>query len=91
MYGRSRAELEGDPRSFLETVHPDDLPAVRKAMEALTAGEAVDIEYRINPDRDHDRWCGSKPNRSPRTGRSPGSPGSRGTSPTVTGGCGSCS
>ncbi|MFC7138165.1 PAS domain-containing protein [Halobaculum litoreum] len=56
VYGRSRAELEGDPRSFLETVHPDDLPAVRKAMEALTAGEAVDIEYRINPDRDHDRW-----------------------------------
>ncbi|MFC7070534.1 PAS domain-containing sensor histidine kinase [Halobaculum lipolyticum] len=56
LYGRPVEELEGDPRSFLEAVHPDDVPAVEAAMDRLSAGTSVDLEYRVVSDRADDRW-----------------------------------
>lgn len=57
LYGGTVAELEADPESFLDTIHPDDLPAVQAAMERLSAGESVDMEYRVNPDTGYSTWA----------------------------------
>ncbi|MFB6218095.1 MAG: PAS domain S-box protein [Halobacteriaceae archaeon] len=56
LFGMPVEELESRPRSFLDCVHPDDVPVVEEAMERLSAGEAVDVEYRVNPTREYDRW-----------------------------------
>ncbi|ELZ59297.1 MULTISPECIES: PAS domain-containing sensor histidine kinase [Halorubrum] len=56
IYGTSVAELRGDPSAFLDAIHPDDVPAVREAMERLSEGTPVDVEHRVNPDEDYNRW-----------------------------------
>ena len=56
VYGASVDELEGDPRTFLDAIHPEDVPAVREAMERLSDGTPVDMEYRVNPDENYNRW-----------------------------------
>jgi len=54
VHGRPVAELEADPTTFLDTIHPDDIDAVERAMTSLSAGREVDIEYRVNPEQDYD-------------------------------------
>jgi PAS domain S-box-containing protein len=56
IYGRPVEELEASPEAFLDAIHPEDVPAVREAMDCLSAGESVDMEYRVNPDRDYRMW-----------------------------------
>ncbi|ELZ31437.1 PAS/PAC sensor signal transduction histidine kinase [Halogeometricum pallidum JCM 14848] len=56
VYGQSVEELEGDASAFLETVHPDDVPAVERAITRLTGGESADLEYRVNPKRNYGVW-----------------------------------
>jgi PAS domain S-box-containing protein len=56
IYGLPRAELEDNPAVFLEAIHPDDVPAVKHAMGLLSEGTPVDIEYRVNPGEDYNRW-----------------------------------
>ncbi len=56
IYGGSVSELEADPTSFLDTIHPDDRDHVRAAMERLSGGEPVDIEYRVDPRTGYERW-----------------------------------
>jgi PAS domain S-box-containing protein len=56
IYGMSVAEIEQRPERFLESVHPDDVSAVTDAMERLSAGESVDMEYRVNADREYTVW-----------------------------------
>jgi PAS domain S-box-containing protein len=56
VYGQPVGRLEADPQAFLETVHPDDLPAVEEAMALLSAGEPVDMEYRVDPEREYGTW-----------------------------------
>jgi PAS domain S-box-containing protein len=56
VYGTSVEELKENPRNFLDAIHPEDVPVVRDAMECLTAGEPVDMEYRVNPSADYDTW-----------------------------------
>jgi PAS domain S-box-containing protein len=56
VYGMPVERIEDDPASFVESIHPEDVPAVEEAMERLSAGESVDMEYRVNPKRDYDRW-----------------------------------
>jgi PAS domain S-box-containing protein len=56
LYGRPVEELEGTPRTFLDTIHPEDVPQVEEAMDRLSSGTSVDIEYRVNPAEDYDRW-----------------------------------
>jgi len=56
VYGRSRERLRSDPRDFLEAIHPDDRDRVLRAMDRLSDGEAVEIEYRVNEAEDYERW-----------------------------------
>ena len=50
VWGRSAESLRENPGDFLGTVHPDDRESVETAMERLSAGSTVDIEYRIRTD-----------------------------------------
>ena len=63
IYGGSIAELHADPSSFLDAVHPEDRGRVQDAMERLSAGESVDIEYRVNESEDYERrvWVQGDP------------------------------
>jgi PAS domain S-box-containing protein len=63
IYGTSIDEIRGDPETFLDAIHPDDRPAVEEAMEALSAGSSVDIEYRVNADENYNRcvWVQGEP------------------------------
>lgn len=56
VWGRSIDALQADPSDFLNGIHPDDRDAVRTAMAALTAGEARDIEYRVNEAKSYEQW-----------------------------------
>lgn len=56
VFGQPVEDLEANPRKFLEAVHPDDIPRVREAMDRATAGESVDVEYRVDPRTDYSRW-----------------------------------
>jgi len=56
LWGISRDELRSDPRQFLAGIHPDDRPDVRRAMQRLTAGESVDMEYRVGGPESIHRW-----------------------------------
>jgi PAS domain S-box-containing protein len=56
IWGRSMAELSERPPSFLDGVHPEDRGLVQEAMLALSDGESVDIEYRVNADEAFGRW-----------------------------------
>jgi len=47
IWGRSRESLYRDPRSWIEPIHAEDLPAVREAQEKMPLGQNTDIEYRI--------------------------------------------
>lgn len=56
VYGQSVERLEADPGSFMDAIHPDDVPRVEDAMARLAGGTAVDMEYRVNPGRDYAVW-----------------------------------
>lgn len=56
LYGGSIDEAESDPSAFLECVHPDDREMVLATMDRISAGERVDMEYRVNPGLGYNRW-----------------------------------
>jgi PAS domain S-box-containing protein len=56
IWGRSRQELFFNPRSFMEAVHPEDLPKVEEAAAALAQGYASSAEYRITRPDGSERW-----------------------------------
>lgn len=56
IWGRSRENLAEDPRDFLEGIHPDDRDRVQTAMEDVSNGNTVDIEFRVNADEEYQRW-----------------------------------
>ena len=56
IFGGSIEGLYEDPSAFLDAVHPRDRSAVEDAMTRLSAGESVDIEYRVNPEEEYKRW-----------------------------------
>lgn len=63
VWGRPIAELREQPRTFLDGIHPDDRSRVTEAMETLSNGESVDLEYRVNADEDYSRrvWVQGEP------------------------------
>ena len=63
VYGTPIEEVRRDPETFLDAIHPDDRPAVEEAMEALSAGSSVDMEYRVNADENYNRcvWVQGEP------------------------------
>lgn len=56
IWGRSRESLYGDPHSWMNSVHFEDLPRVREAMEKMARGEPLDVEYRIIRPDGTQRW-----------------------------------
>jgi PAS domain S-box-containing protein len=56
VFGRSVDALEADPTSFLDPIHPEDVPSVKDAMDCLSSGNSVDIEYRVNPEQNYKTW-----------------------------------
>ncbi|PAU82939.1 hybrid sensor histidine kinase/response regulator [Halorubrum salipaludis] len=56
IWGRSIADLEDAPSSFLDLIHPEDRQKVRQSMEQLSNGNSSQIEYRVvRPEGDY-RW-----------------------------------
>jgi len=47
MWERSCDSLYRDPKSFLDPVHPDDLPILQRMLAQHAGGEAYEIEYRV--------------------------------------------
>ena len=47
VWGRPLAGVYADARTFMDNIHPDDLPSVRANLDRLWTGEAVDGEYRL--------------------------------------------
>jgi PAS domain S-box-containing protein len=56
IWGEPLAGIVEEPRTFLEGVHPADREDVIAAMEAISAGESRDLEFRVNPSEDYERW-----------------------------------
>lgn len=56
VWGRPVEQIKQSPQDFLQGVHPDDRDFVRDAMEALSSGESIDIEYRRQTGEDETRW-----------------------------------
>ncbi|MEF8809270.1 sensor histidine kinase [Natronomonas sp.] len=56
IYGQPIERLEETPKAFLETIHPDDRQRVRAAMDDISEGIPIDIEFRVNADEDFSRW-----------------------------------
>jgi PAS domain S-box-containing protein len=56
IFGRSIATLEADPTDFMQGVHPDDREMVQNAMQTLSDGEQIELEYRVNPKEEYQRW-----------------------------------
>ena len=52
----SVAALEQDPHRFLDAIHPDDRPYVERAMERLSAGESILLDYRIGTIDGPTKW-----------------------------------
>ncbi|WP_336002328.1 PAS domain S-box protein [Halorientalis halophila] len=56
IWGQSVERLRADPSSFLDAVHPDDRDRVRDAASRVSAGESIDLEFRVNEDEGYRRW-----------------------------------
>lgn len=56
LMGQSADTVRADPSAFLDAIHPADVPAVKDAMNRLSSGNPVDIEYRVNPNKDYRTW-----------------------------------
>jgi PAS domain S-box-containing protein len=64
VWGRSLDDLEANPTDFFNGIHPDDRDRVRTAMEALSDGTAVDLEFRVIPtegEQQRDVWLEGEP------------------------------
>lgn len=56
IWGGSIDELEEDPTSFLDLVHPEDKEAARESVEQLLEGESSLVEYRVVRPDGESRW-----------------------------------
>lgn len=63
IWGRSAEALRTDASDFLDGVHPDDRPAVQQAMERLSNGDPIEIEFHVNETENFGRrvWVSGKP------------------------------
>lgn len=60
VWGRSIDELEQNPRSFLENIHPDDEELIEDTFERILDGKPTAVEYRILTDGGNQRWLYSE-------------------------------
>jgi len=56
IWSGSVAGLHDDPGAFLAGVHAEDRDRVQRAMETVSGGEPVEVEYRVDADGQSDRW-----------------------------------
>ena len=56
LYGRSVDSLKANPTEFMTAIHPTDRDRVVQAMQRVSAGESVDLEFRITRPDDEQRW-----------------------------------
>jgi len=56
IYGMPTDRIEDDPTEFLAAVHPADVPLVEEGMDRLSAGEPVEMEYRVDERREYGTW-----------------------------------
>ncbi len=56
VYGGDLEEAYENPRSFLAYVHPEAREEVKQAIEKLSQGESVELEYRVNPENNYETW-----------------------------------
>jgi PAS domain S-box-containing protein len=56
IWGRSCESVYEDPKSFMQSIHPDDLKTVLATMEKSIQGEKIDIEHRIASHDGSFRW-----------------------------------
>ncbi|MFB6224660.1 MAG: PAS domain S-box protein [Haloarcula sp.] len=55
-YGRSVEQLRANPAEFLTAIHPADQDRVTEAMQQISGGESVELEFRITRPDDEQRW-----------------------------------
>ncbi|MDQ2071933.1 PAS domain S-box protein [Haloarcula sp. NS06] len=56
LYGRSVESLQTDPAGFMTAIHPTDQDRVVQSMQRVSAGESVDLEFRITRPDGEQRW-----------------------------------
>ncbi|AQL42805.1 hypothetical protein BV210_08815 [Halorientalis sp. IM1011] len=56
IWGIPTDDLRADPTKFMEAVHPADRETIRRNMKRLSAGDSVELECRVNDERDFQRW-----------------------------------
>ena len=47
IWGKSRESVYRHPKSWMDSIHPDDLPKVHTGADGMARGRALDVEYRI--------------------------------------------
>ncbi|HEY2588034.1 MAG TPA: PAS domain S-box protein [Tepidisphaeraceae bacterium] len=60
LWGRSSQSLREQPRSWIESIHPDDLPTVIDNLEQRSRGVFNDMEFRITRPDGSIRWIRSR-------------------------------
>ncbi|MGA3328607.1 MAG: PAS domain S-box protein, partial [Terriglobia bacterium] len=60
VWGRTPASLFENPRSILESIHPEDLKGVLRQVEIMMSGKALDYEFRIMRPDGAIRWIWSR-------------------------------
>ncbi|WP_245545325.1 PAS domain-containing protein [Halomicrobium katesii] len=76
VYGGSVDAIEADTDAFMDCVYPDDVPAVERSMAALSRANRSTWSTGSTRVRTTTAGCGSRRNRSSRTGKSSASSGS---------------
>jgi len=56
VWGQPAKTLRDNPTEFLNVVHPSDRDRVREAMDRVSGGDTVQLECRVNPSQDAERW-----------------------------------
>jgi two-component system, NtrC family, sensor kinase len=56
VWGRSCESLHRDPKSWAESIHPDDLQKALEINQKQMRGEKVDSTYRIRTPDGHEKW-----------------------------------
>lgn len=56
VWGLSPESLRDDPSAFFEGIHPEDRQTVRQALEKAKGGQSVNVECRVNPSDEYERW-----------------------------------
>jgi len=56
LYGRSVESLQANPAEFMTAIHQDDRDRVIGAMQRVSAGESVTLEFRITRPDSEQRW-----------------------------------